>query len=117
MADAEAAALIAYVKACFAKSEGTFDITSGLLRTVWDFSASHSPDQSSIDAMLPFIGLDNLDLADIQTGSAGQASLAWASPAGPSHYRSVSSHLAQPVPIGLHDICRNKYRINDRLNL
>ncbi|THD70862.1 MAG: FAD:protein FMN transferase [Bradyrhizobium sp.] len=64
--DAETAALIAYAKACFAKSAGAFDITSGLLRTVWDFSASHLPDQASIDAALPFIGLDNVALADSQ---------------------------------------------------
>ncbi len=64
--DAETAGLIAYAKACFAKSDGAFDITSGLLRTVWDFSASRLPDQSSIDAVLPFIGLDNVALVDSQ---------------------------------------------------
>jgi len=58
--DAETAGLIAYAKACFAKSDGAFDITSGLLRTVWDFSASRLPDQSSINALLLFIGLDNV---------------------------------------------------------
>src|ERR1019366_8440934 len=36
--DAETAGLIAYAKACFAKSDGAFDITSGRLRAVWDFS-------------------------------------------------------------------------------
>lgn len=64
--DAETAGLVAYAKACFAKSGGAFDITSGLLRTVWDFSASHLPDQSSIDAVLPFIKLDNVALVDRQ---------------------------------------------------
>jgi thiamine biosynthesis lipoprotein len=38
--DPETAGLIACAKACFAKSNGAFDITSGLLRKVWDFSAS-----------------------------------------------------------------------------
>lgn len=61
--DAETAGLIAYAKACFAKSDGRFDITSGLLRTVWDFSASRLPDQESIDAVLPFIGLDEVTLS------------------------------------------------------
>src|SRR5260370_25775916 len=42
------AGLIAYAKACFAKSDGAFDITSGLLRKVWDFSAARLPDQASI---------------------------------------------------------------------
>jgi thiamine biosynthesis lipoprotein len=62
--DAETVGLIAYAKACFAKSDGVFDITSGILRTVWDFSASRLPDQSLIDAVLPFIGFDNVDLLD-----------------------------------------------------
>lgn len=64
--DAETAGLIAYAKACFAKSDGAFDITSGRLRAVWDFSSSRLPDQRSIDAALPFIGLDNLVLANGQ---------------------------------------------------
>jgi thiamine biosynthesis lipoprotein len=64
--DAETVGLIAYAKACFAKSDGAFDITSGLLRTVWNFSASYLPDQASIDAVLPFIGLDNVALVDSQ---------------------------------------------------
>ena len=64
--DAETAGLIAYAKACFAKSDGAFDITSGLLRTVWDFSVSRLPDQSAINALLPFIGLDNVALVASQ---------------------------------------------------
>jgi FAD:protein FMN transferase len=64
--DAETVGLIAYAKACFAKSDGAFDITSGLLRTVWDFSVSRLPDQSSIDSILPLIGLDNVALVDNQ---------------------------------------------------
>ena len=64
--DAETAGLIAYAKACFAKSDGAFDITSGRLRAVWDFSVSRLPDQRSIDAVLPFIGLDHVILANGQ---------------------------------------------------
>lgn len=60
--DAETAGLMAYAKACFAKSDGAFDITSGRLRAVWDFSVARLPDQLSIDAVLPFIGLDNVVL-------------------------------------------------------
>nr|WP_291558546.1 FAD:protein FMN transferase [Bradyrhizobium sp.] len=62
--DAETAGLIAYAKACFAKSDGAFDVTSGRLRAVWDFSVARLPDQRSIDAALPFIGLDNLVLTN-----------------------------------------------------
>src|ERR1035437_7375457 len=71
--DAETAGLIAYAKACFDKSNGAFDITSGLLRTVWDFSASRLPDQRSIDAVLPFIGLDKVTLSNgqLQLGQPG----------------------------------------------
>jgi thiamine biosynthesis lipoprotein len=43
-----------------------FDITSGLLRRVWDFSASRLPDQSSIGAVLPFIGFDKVALVNGQ---------------------------------------------------
>jgi len=35
--DAETDGRINYAKACFAKSDGAFDITSGLLRPVWNF--------------------------------------------------------------------------------
>ena len=62
--DEETAGLIAYAKACFIKSDNAFDITSGLLRTVWDFSASRLPEQSMIDAVLPFIGLDKVTLVN-----------------------------------------------------
>jgi thiamine biosynthesis lipoprotein len=60
--DAETVGLVAYAKACCAKSNGAFDITSGLLRTVWDFSVSRLPDQGSIEAVLPFVGLDKVTL-------------------------------------------------------
>jgi thiamine biosynthesis lipoprotein len=71
--DPETAGLIAYAKACFAKSDGAFDITSGLLRKVWDFSAARVPDQASIDAVLPFIGLDKITLSSgrLHFGKAG----------------------------------------------
>jgi thiamine biosynthesis lipoprotein len=71
--DAETAGLIEYATACFAKSDGAFDISSGLLRSVWDFSASRLPDQESIDALLPFIGLDKIALSNgrLHFGKAG----------------------------------------------
>jgi thiamine biosynthesis lipoprotein len=51
--DPETAGLIAYAKACFAKSDGAFDITSGLLRKVWDFSAARVPDQHRLMLYCP----------------------------------------------------------------
>jgi FAD:protein FMN transferase len=62
--DEEAASLIEYARACFVKSGEAFDITSGILRRAWDFSASRPPDQASIDALLPLIGLDKITLSD-----------------------------------------------------
>ena len=61
--DAETAGLITYAFACFAKSDGLFDITSGLLRSAWDFSMPRLPNQSDIDALLPRIGLDKVTLS------------------------------------------------------
>lgn len=55
--DAEPAGLLDYACACYAKSHGLFDITSGVLREAWDFSSGHLPRQSDIDALLPRIGL------------------------------------------------------------
>jgi FAD:protein FMN transferase len=62
--DEEASGLIDYAKACFLKSDGAFDITSGVLRKAWDFSATRPPDQASIEPLLPLIGLDQIKLAD-----------------------------------------------------
>jgi FAD:protein FMN transferase len=62
--DAETAGLIAYAKACFTKSDGAFDISSGLLRAAWDFSHPRLPDRCEIDVLLPRIGLDKVSLAN-----------------------------------------------------
>jgi FAD:protein FMN transferase len=62
--DAETAGLVAYAKACFGSSEGAFDITSGLLRQAWNFSALRLPQRREIDALLPRIGLDKVTLSD-----------------------------------------------------
>ncbi len=71
--DDETAGLIAYAKACFSKSSGAFDITSGVLRAAWDFSSRRLPGQASIDALLPRIGLDNVTVSDgcLHFGRAG----------------------------------------------
>jgi FAD:protein FMN transferase len=62
--DDETEALVDYAKACFAKSNGAFDVTSGILRFAWDFSRSRPPSQASIDALLPRIGLDKVTVSD-----------------------------------------------------
>ena len=58
--DAETAGLLTYAFACFNQSSGLFDITSGLLRKAWDFSATHLPEPEAIAALLPRIGLDRI---------------------------------------------------------
>jgi thiamine biosynthesis lipoprotein len=58
--DTETAGLIDYAYACFRKSEGLFDITSGILRKAWDFSSGRLPEQSAIAALLPRVGLDKI---------------------------------------------------------
>lgn len=58
--DEETSGLLDYAYACYQKSEGLFDITAGILRKAWDFSGGGLPEQSRIDQLLPFIGLDKL---------------------------------------------------------
>ena len=56
--DAETAGLLNYAYACFNKSGGLFDVTSGLLRNAWKFSSARLPERKAIAALLPRIGLD-----------------------------------------------------------
>ncbi len=55
--DEETADLLDFAATCAALSEGTFDITSGLLRQVWRFDGSDRlPDPKAVAALLPRIG-------------------------------------------------------------
>jgi FAD:protein FMN transferase len=54
--DDETAHLIDFGAALYAQSDGRFDLTSGVLRRVWDFKAQRVPAQSAIDELLPLIG-------------------------------------------------------------
>ena len=58
--DEETAGLIDYAYACLRKSGGLFDITSGVLRQVWNFSSGRLPNPAAIAALLPRIGLDKI---------------------------------------------------------
>ncbi|MDD5435814.1 MAG: FAD:protein FMN transferase [Nitrospira sp.] len=58
--DEETAGLLNYAYACYTKSDGLFDITSGLLRKAWDFTSNRLPEQETIDNLLPKIGLDKV---------------------------------------------------------
>jgi thiamine biosynthesis lipoprotein len=58
--DEETAGLLDYAQAAWEQSEGLFDISSGVLRRVWDFKTGCIPAQAEIDAMLKLIGWDKL---------------------------------------------------------
>jgi FAD:protein FMN transferase len=56
--DAETAALLRYADRCFQLSDGRFDLTSGVLRRVWDFKTRppRLPDAEAIDAARALVG-------------------------------------------------------------
>ena len=58
--DAETSALLDYADACWRQSDGLFDVTSGVLRPVWDFRNGIIPEQASIDSVLARIGWDRV---------------------------------------------------------
>jgi thiamine biosynthesis lipoprotein len=58
--DDETAGLLNYAFAAWQRSQGLFDITSGLLRQAWDFKSGRLPEQESLDQLLPRVGLDKV---------------------------------------------------------
>ncbi len=59
--DDETADLLDYAARCYQLSEGMFDVTSGVLRSAWQFDGSDNiPDPQTIIALLPYIGWDKL---------------------------------------------------------
>lgn len=58
--DNETAALLDYAHTAWQQSDGLFDITSGLLRHVWNFRSGKIPSQKEIDLLLPRIGWDKV---------------------------------------------------------
>jgi thiamine biosynthesis lipoprotein len=54
--DDETSALLEFAARLHDLSEGLFDVTSGVLRRVWNFRQPRVPAQSEIDALLPLIG-------------------------------------------------------------
>jgi len=54
--DPETAALLDYAQVCFDQSGGLFDITSGVLRRVWDFKKGCLPEPQQVDSVLELIG-------------------------------------------------------------
>lgn len=58
--DEETAGLLDYAMTAWEQSEGLFDITSGVLRRVWDFKTGRIPMQAEIDNTLQLVGWDKL---------------------------------------------------------
>ncbi len=58
--DAETAGLFNYAANCYQLSNGLFDITSGVLRSIWDFKVQKIPSQKSIEKKLKNIGWHNV---------------------------------------------------------
>lgn len=59
--DDETAGLLDYAAACWMQSEGRFDITSGVLRRVWDFRRPVLPSAEALAALLPLVGWEQVE--------------------------------------------------------
>lgn len=59
--DDETVALLNYAQTCYQQSDGLFDVTSGILRNVWNFKGNRLPEQRDIEATLKLIGWDKLE--------------------------------------------------------
>ena len=60
--DEETGKLLAFADACFRQSAGRFDATSGVLRRAWRFQGGRVPTQAELDALLPLVGWDRVEL-------------------------------------------------------
>lgn len=59
--DAETASLLGFAAQLHDASAGRFDVTSGILRRVWDFNAGRVPSAGAVTALLPDIGWAHVD--------------------------------------------------------
>ena len=59
--DDETAGILNYASTVWHESKGLFDVTSGVLRKVWDFKSGHLPSQININKILPLVGWDKLN--------------------------------------------------------
>ncbi len=60
--DEETLALLNYANTCYLQSDGLFDITSGILREIWDFKSGVIPKDKQIRVILPRIGWDKVSI-------------------------------------------------------
>lgn len=54
--DAETWSLLEFAQRVYDSSDGLFDISAGVLRTVWDFKAAQRPTEAALQAVRPLIG-------------------------------------------------------------
>jgi len=59
--DDETAALLDYAGVIFQESAGLFDVTSGVLRSVWDFRSGRVPSERQVAELLPLIGWQQVE--------------------------------------------------------
>ena len=59
--DEETASLIGFAHELWLSSQGAFDVTSGVLRRAWDFSAGRIPSQEELDVLLPLVGWQQVE--------------------------------------------------------
>ena len=59
--DSETALLLDYANTVYKQSSGLFDITSGVLRRVWDFRSNKLPSQEKLDEVLKQVGWNHVD--------------------------------------------------------
>ena len=61
--DAETACLLEFAGSLWQQSGGLFDITSGVLRRAWDFTAGRIPTADHLRGLLPLVGWDRVERA------------------------------------------------------
>ncbi|MEW6989224.1 FAD:protein FMN transferase [Colwelliaceae bacterium 6441] len=60
--DDETYKLFEFAHQCYEMSDGAFDITSGILRKVWQFDGSDNiPNKQSVNSLLKFVGWDKVN--------------------------------------------------------
>jgi FAD:protein FMN transferase len=60
--DEETKFLFGVAQQFYAKSDSCFDITSGVLRKIWDLKKQIVPTQAEVDAIMPLVGWDKVDI-------------------------------------------------------
>ena len=61
--DPEFAAILAYSEVCYVQSEGLFDITSGVLRQLWNKNMRRLPTNSELEFYLDKVGWKKVEIA------------------------------------------------------